>query len=73
MKKKFIILLSLITFVFANEFSNMSTQELVSIMGYVKDAKQVQFLRELKTRESFMDEKTKKIYIENLKKYYGKR
>ena len=70
--KKFFLILMLGGVLFANEFAKMSTQELIAVMGYVKPAKQVQFLRELKQREAFMDEKSKKLYKENMKKYYGK-
>lgn len=73
MKKAFFIFLFFSVVSFANEFGNMSTQELVAVMGYVKPAKEVQFLRELKQREPFMDAKTKKLYEKNLKKYYGKK
>ena len=73
MKKLFLIFIFFATISFANEFSKMSTQELVAIMGYVKSAKQVQFLRELKKREPFMKPNIKVHYKKNLKKFYGKR
>jgi hypothetical protein len=72
MKKLFLILIFFTTLSFANEFSKMSTQELVAIMGYVKPAKEVQFLRELKKREPFMKADIKSQYRKNLKKFYGK-
>lgn len=68
--KKLLLFFLCFVFLFANEFSKMSTQELISVMGYVKPAKEVQFLRELESRVSHMDEKTKRSYKENLKKYY---
>lgn len=73
MRKAFIIFIFLSVVSFASEFGKMSTQELIAVMGYVKPAKEVQFLRELKQREPFMDKKTRKLYEENLKKYYGKK
>lgn len=60
------------TFLYAEDFSSMSTQELIAIMGYVKDSQQVKFLRELQSRVGHMKPNEKKQYKKNLKKYYKK-
>ena len=49
-------------------FSEMSTQELISIMGYVKQAEQKKFKSELESRVPTMSASEKKAYEENLKK-----
>ncbi len=52
MKKIAIIFLLLFTFVFAKQedYSEMSTQELIAIIGYVKDENKAQFIKELNSR-----------------------
>lgn len=47
-------------------FSEMSTQELISIMGYVKKDEVKKFRRELDSRLSSMSKKEKKTYKKNL-------
>lgn len=68
MKKSLIIILLFISSLFAENFSEMSTQELIAIMGYVKPQNQKAFDRELKSRVSTMSDKEKKRYKENLKR-----
>lgn len=68
MKKSLIILLLFITSLFGENFSEMSTQELIAIMGYVKAQNQKAFNRELKSRISTMSDKEKKRYKKNLKR-----
>lgn len=49
-------------------FSEMSTQELISIMGYVKKPEVKKFRAELQSRVPSMSVAEKKAYNENLKK-----
>jgi len=49
-------------------YSEMSTQELISIMGYVKTADAQKFKAELKSRLPKMSESEKKSYKKNLEK-----
>ena len=49
-------------------FSEMSTQELISIMGYVKKVDALKFRAELESRVMSMSASEKKIYEENLAK-----
>ena len=72
MKKLFLIFL-LSGFLFAEDYSSMSTQELIAIMGYVKNADEVKFLRELEKRVGYMKPKERKEYMKNLKKYYPRK
>ncbi|MCF6340845.1 MAG: DUF1104 domain-containing protein [Sulfurimonas sp.] len=61
--------LLLISILYAQEnFSEMSTQELISIMGYVKQSELVQFKQELESRVINMSEEEKKAYNKNLDK-----
>ncbi|QDF29197.1 DUF1104 domain-containing protein [Halarcobacter anaerophilus] len=53
---------------FADDFSEMSTQELIEIMGYVQKKNLNRFNKELKSRVPTMNEKEKAKYKENLKK-----
>lgn len=67
--KKIIIILSLfLSSLFAENYSNMSTQELIAIMGYVKQSNIKKFNRELNSRVSTMSAKEKKSYKKNKKK-----
>lgn len=70
MLKVFAILLSsllLISILYAEEnFSEMSTQELISIMGYVKKENLEKFKKELDSRVAKMSEAEKKAYEKNL-------
>jgi len=67
----FISLLSLllISFLYAQEnFTEMSTQELISIIGYVKKENIKEFRKELKARTTTMSEDEKESYKKNLDK-----
>lgn len=68
--KKFILLMVLISsFVFAKvDYSEMSTQELIAIMGYVKAENKAKFINELKSRVPTMNNKEKNEYKKNLQK-----
>jgi len=69
MKKTLILFLLIISFLFAKEdYSEMSTQELIAIMGYVKAENKNKFVQELKSRVSTMSENEKKSYENNLPK-----
>lgn len=68
MKKTIVMLLLFVSFVFAENFSNMSTQELIAIMGYVKPQNQKAFMQELQSRISTMNSREKKQYDKNLKR-----
>jgi hypothetical protein len=52
MKKITIIFLLLFTIIFAKQenYSDMSTQELISIIGYVKEENKAKFIKELYSR-----------------------
>ena len=52
MKKIAFIFLLLFTFIFAKQedYSEMSTQELIAIIGYVKEENKAQFIKELNSR-----------------------
>jgi len=56
------------TFSHAENFSEMSTQELISIMGYVDNKNKKKFENELRSRISTMTPKEKTMYQKNLKK-----
>jgi len=69
MKKKLILFFLISSFVFAKvDYSEMSTQELIAIMGYVKDKNKKQFVSELNSRTSTMSAKEKQNYKNNLPK-----
>lgn len=70
MKKSLIILLLTVFLspVFAVDYSEMSTQELIVIMGYVEKKNQTKFKKELKSRVPTMNPKEKAQYEKNLKK-----
>jgi hypothetical protein len=69
MKKTLIIFLLIISFGFANDdYSEMSTQELIAIMGYVKAENKNKFVQELKSRISTMSANEKSSYEKNLPK-----
>lgn len=69
MKKTLILIFLMTSFVFAKvDYSEMSTQELIAIMGYVKDKNKKQFVQELTSRTSTMSEKEKAAYQNNLPK-----
>ena len=58
---------------FAVDFSEMSTQELIEIIGYVKKENQAKFEKELKSRVSTMSQKETKQYDEKIKHLGQKR
>ena len=68
------LLAFLLVFIFSfsleasENFSEMSTQELISIMGYVKKDKLEKFTQELESRVKSMSTKEKKSYKKNLAK-----
>ena len=72
MKKNALICLLLFSFVFAKEdYSEMSTQELIAIIGYVKEDNKDSFLKELNSRISNMSDAEKELYektVEELEK-----
>lgn len=69
MKKCLLLILFISSFVFAKvDYSEMSTQELIAIMGYVKAENKAKFKRELNSRVPTMSQKEKKEYQKNLKK-----
>ena len=73
--KKFlaIFLISLfITPAFAVDYSEMSTQELIVIMGYVEKKNKSKFQKELKSRVGTMTPQEKSKYEKNLKKLKDK-
>ncbi len=49
-------------------YSEMSTQELLAIMGYVKPENQSKFLQELESRKKSMTTQQKEIYNKNKQK-----
>mgnify|MGYP000226790815 CR=1 FL=1 len=51
-----------------DNFSEMSTQELISIIGYVKQSDVEKFKKELESRLPDMSAAEKKAYNDNLKK-----
>lgn len=64
----FFIFFLLQTNIFAEDFSEMSTQELIEIIGYVKKENQKDFEKELKSRVSTMSKKEKENYLKNIEK-----
>lgn len=69
MKTILIALFICVTFLSAAEnYSEMSTQELIAIMGYVKQENQKDFEKELKARFESMTEAEQKQYLDNLKR-----
>jgi hypothetical protein len=63
MGKIALIIFLLFSFVFAKEdYSEMSTQELIEIIGYVKEENQQSFLKELNSRIPKMSEYEKAQY-----------
>ncbi|QKJ23364.1 DUF1104 domain-containing protein [Poseidonibacter lekithochrous] len=69
MKKILLIISFALTLVFAKvDYSEMSTQELIAIMGYVEPQNKRDFIRELRSRVPTMSNAEKKRYQNNLKK-----
>ena len=75
MKKLFVLLLItlLSTTLFAENYSEMSNEELIAIMGYVKKQNHKPFYKELKSRVSTMSDREKRVYRKNLKKIKKRR
>jgi len=67
------ILLAFMTPLFAVDFSEMSTQELIEIIGFVKKENRAKFEKELKSRVSTMSQKERNQYHKNMKKSKEKR
>ena len=73
--KKFLVTLMLTIFIsplFAVDYSEMSTQELIAIMGYVEKKNVNKFKKELKNRIGTMSPKEKTKYEHNLAKLKNK-
>jgi len=69
MKKIILSLMFITVSLFAKvDFSEMSTEELLAMIGYVKSSNQKSFKKELDIRYPKMSNKEKAIYIKNLKK-----
>ena len=69
MKKIALIFLLIVSSLFAKEdYSEMSTQELIAIIGYVKDANKDSFIKELNSRISTMTEDERNLYKETIEK-----
>ena len=68
MKKIILLFLLLVTFSTAKQenYSEMSTQELIAIIGYVKEENKIQFFKELNLRIPKMTEQEKIEYEQNL-------
>ena len=68
MKKIAFIFLLLFTFIFAKQedYSEMSTQELIAIIGYVKDENKAQFIKELNLRIPTMTQDEKVQFEQNI-------
>ena len=69
MKKIILLFLLLITFCTAKQenYSEMSNQELIAIIGYVKEDNKAKFIKELNSRIPTMTEAEKAQYEENIK------
>lgn len=69
MKKILLLVFFISITLFAKvDYSEMSTQELIAIMGYVKDENKKQFNKELHSRVPTMSPSEKKQYYKNLEK-----
>ncbi|PLY11245.1 MAG: DUF1104 domain-containing protein [Arcobacter sp.] len=67
------ILLVFMVPLFAVDFSEMSTQELIEIIGFVKKENRAKFEKELKSRVSTMSQKERNQYHKNMQKSKEKR
>ena len=68
MKKIALIFLFIVSSLFAKEdYSEMSTQELIAIIGYVKDENKAQFIKELNLRIPTMTQDEKVQFEQNIK------
>jgi len=67
MKRFFILFVLFVSFLFAKEnYSQMSTQELIEIIGFVSEENKESFLKELKLRVPKMNENEKIQYKKRL-------
>jgi len=67
--KMLFVLFSLMVSLFAKvDYSVMSTEELLAMMGYVPAKNEKAFKVELGKRVDMMSKKEKRVYIKNLKK-----
>ena len=66
--KTFFLSLLLTSSLFAQDYCEMSNQELISIMGYVSKQNISKFDKELKKRISTMNKREKRAYKHNKKK-----
>ena len=57
-----------VSLVAKTDFSEMSTEELLAMIGYVKPVNQKSFQKELELRYPKMNEKEKSVYVKNLDK-----
>ena len=69
MYKVLLVVFLFLSFAFAKvDYSEMSTQELIAIMGYVKNENKKEFKQELKSRVPTMTKAEKNRYYKNLKR-----
>ena len=69
MKKIALIFLFIVSSLFAKEdYSEMSTQELIAIIGYVNESNIDSFIKELNSRIPSMTEDEKNLYKETIEK-----
>jgi hypothetical protein len=69
MKKVIFSLVFLVVSLIAKtDFSEMSTEELLAMIGYIKPANQKSFQKELELRYPKMSNKEKSIYVKSMKK-----
>ncbi len=67
MKKYLVLVMFMCGFMFARvDYSEMSNQELIAIMGYVKEENKKDFEKELKSRIPSLSQKEKEEYEKNL-------
>ncbi|ACZ11136.1 DUF1104 domain-containing protein [Sulfurospirillum deleyianum] len=62
MKKVLFFILCTLTLMAKTDFSEMSTEELIALLGYVEPQKEERFLKELTRREESMSEEQKALY-----------
>jgi len=73
MMKVFVLIAFLFTSSYAINFSQMSTQELIVLVGYVKSSDNSALKKELQSRQSNMSEKERKDYKMALKRERDKK
>jgi len=64
----FSLIFLVVTMSAKTDFSEMSTEELLAMIGYVKPANQKSFNKELEIRYPKMSAKEKSVYVKNLDK-----